>query len=51
MESRSLLLLAGCDLGLGGTLDLLPLALELLCKLTAGFATLFNDSVLLSKYI
>ena len=32
----SLLLLAGDDLGLGGTLDSLPLALELLGHLSGG---------------
>ena len=47
----SLLLLASLDLGLGGTLDLLSLTLELLRQLTASSAGLLNDRVLLRKYI
>lgn len=44
---RSLLLLAGLDLGLGGTLDSLSLALELLCELPALLLDLLNDVVLI----
>ena len=46
----SLLLLAGDDLGLGGTLDSLPLALELLGHLSGGPGGTFANFVLL-KYI
>ena len=46
----SLLLLAGDDLGLGGTLDLLPLALELLGHLSGSPCGAFANFVLL-KYI
>ena len=46
----SLLLLAGDDLGLGGTLDLLPLALELLGHLSGSLCGAFANFVLL-KYI
>lgn len=44
---RSPLLLAGLDLGLGGTLDSLSLALELLCELPALLLDLLNDVVLI----
>lgn len=46
----SSLLLAGDDLGLGGTLDSLPLAFELLGHLSGDSAGTFANFVLL-KYI
>ena len=47
---RSALLLASDDLGLGGTLDLLALALELLGHLSGSFLRELDDFVLLKVY-
>ena len=47
---RSALLLAGLDLGLGGALDLLALALDLLGHLSGSLLRLLTDFVLLKVY-
>lgn len=48
-EEGSLLLLAGNDLGLGGTLNSLSLSLEFLAELSALRLGFLDDTVLLIK--